>query len=152
MCLLPACGYSMQRPFPEDVKTVYVEMAQSREFRRELEFMLTEALVKRIQMDTPYRIADRDRADTVFSCEILEVQSRGLADDQETDQPREVASNIIVRYRWKDLRSGKMLVERPRFVYTSSYIPLVGESFNKGMIRGMDGLAEQMVESMENPW
>ena len=35
------CGYSTRRPFPSGISTVHVEMLQSREFRRELEFELT---------------------------------------------------------------------------------------------------------------
>ena len=41
------CGYSTRRPFPDGIQTVHVKMFQSREFRRDLEFHLTEALVKR---------------------------------------------------------------------------------------------------------
>ena len=52
-CLSTGCGYSSKRPFATNIETVHVEMVQSREFRRDLEFHLTEALVKRINMDTP---------------------------------------------------------------------------------------------------
>lgn len=146
------CGYSTRRPFPEGIRTVHVEMAQSREFRRDLEFDLTEAIVKRIEMDTPYAIADAGDADTVLTCEILEVRTRGLADEFGTRRPREVASSVFVRLRWKDQRTGKTLLERPRFSFTTSYLPSVGETFRTGSIRAMDGLAEQIVEAMESPW
>lgn len=146
------CGYSTRRPFPEGIRTVHVEMAQSREFRRDLEFDLTEALVKRIEMDTPYAIADARDADTVLTCEILEVRTRGLADEFRTRRPREVAASVFVRLRWKDQRTGKTLLERPRFGFTTSYLPSVGETFRTGSIRAMDGLAEQIVEAMESSW
>lgn len=150
--LLAGCGYSTQRPFPADVQTVAVEMLESREFRRELEFQLTEAIAKRIEMDCGYRIADVSTADTLFSGEILEVQQRSLGNSFETNQPRETSATIALRYTWKDQRNGRMLVERPRFVFTTSYIPSVGETFQKGMIRGLDGAAEQIVETMETGW
>lgn len=146
------CGYSTRRPFPDGIKTVHVKMFQSKEFRRDLEFALSEALVKRINMDTPYRIAPLKTADTVLSGEILEVRNRTLGDDFETQLPRETASTIIVAYRWKDLRTGQVLVERERFAYTTAYIPPVGETFAKGMVRGLDGMAEAIVETMESPW
>jgi len=146
------CGYGTRRPFPEGIRTVHVEMAQSREFRRDLEFDLTEALVKRIEMDTPYAIADAARADTVLSCEILEVRTRGLADEFRTRRPREVASSVFVRLRWRDQRTGETLLERPRFGVTTSYLPSVGETFRTGSIRAVDGLAEQIVEAMESAW
>jgi hypothetical protein len=48
--------------------------------------------------------------------------------------------------------TGNILVERPRFVYQTSYIPPVGETFTQGMTRALDGLAELIVESMETEW
>ena len=106
------CGYSTRRPFPTDINSVHVEMLHSKEFRRELEYRLTEAIIKRIEMDTPYRITPRR----------------------------------------SDLRTGKLLVDRRRFVYQTSYIPPVGETFSQGMTRALDGLAEGIVETMETAW
>lgn len=150
--MVAGCGYSTRRPFPTGIKTVCVEMLHSKEFRRDLEFELTEAIVKRIEMDTPYRIADKKVADTVFTGEILEVRQHGLGDDFRTARPREIAATVVMRYRWKDLRSGEILVDRPRFVSTDTYIPPVGETFRKGMVRGLDRMAEEIVETMETGW
>lgn len=154
--VLPAfssgCGYSTQRPFRDDIQTISIEMMHSREFRRELEFQLTESLAKRIEAETPYKVASRDRADSVITGEILEVQQRTFGTDFETDLPRETGVTIIIRWQWKDLRSGEILRNQPRFLYTSSYIPPVGESFETGALRGLDGLARRIVETMENPW
>lgn len=153
VCLfLTGCGYSATRPFRTDIQTIHVEMFQSREFRRELEFRLTESLVKRIETETPYRIAPKTTADALLTGEILKVENRTLGRDYETGQPREVASNVVIRFTLKDLRSGEILVERPRFVYQSSYIPSVNETFSGGMTRAMDGLSEEIVEAMETGW
>ena len=146
------CGYSTSRPFPDDIQTVHVKMFHSKEFRRDLEFVLTEALVKRINMDTPYKIAPQRTADTVLSGEVLEVRNRTIGDDFESQLPRETASTFIVAFRWKNLRTGKTLVERERFMYTTNYYPPVGETFTTGTTRGLDGLAEQIVETMESGW
>ena len=146
------CGYSMARPFPTDIQSVHVEMLHSREFRRELEFRLTEAIVKRVEVDTPYRIDPRQTADAVLTGEILAVDNRTFGDDFETDLPREIGATVVMRFRFQDMRTGDILVERPRFVFQASYIPPVGETFTQGMTRAVDGLAEQIVESMETDW
>lgn len=147
------CGYSTKRPFPADVQTVHVEMLQSREFRRDLEFFLTEALVKRIEMDTPYRIADKERADTVFAGEILEVRQNVLGDQFRSNDPREIGATIVMRYRWQDQRDGRILVDRPRFVHMDAYVPPVGETFTSGVdVRALDRMAERIVETMETEW
>ncbi len=151
--LTTGCGYSAKRPFSADINSVYVEMIHSREFRRELEFHLTEALVKRIEMDTPYRIADRELADTVFSGEILEVRQNVSGNLFQTDDPRAIGTSVVMRLRWQDQRTGEMLVERPQFVHMDSYIPAVGESFTTGVaIRSIDRMAERIVEAMETDW
>lgn len=148
---LIGCGYSTERPFRNDIQTIYVEMLHSKEFRRDLEFQLTEALVKRIEMDTPYKVAPRARADSVISGEILEVQQRTFGTDFDSDLPRETGTTIIMNWRWKDLRTGELRGLR-RQVYTTSYIPPVGETFDTAMVRGLDGLAQQIVEAMEKDW
>ncbi len=149
---LTGCGYSTARPFRTDIQTIHVEMFQSKEFRRELEFRLTEAIIKRIEMDTPYRIAGRRTADAVLTGEILKVENRTFGDDADTDRPREIGSTVIIRYRLKDARNGDILVDRPRFIYQTSHIPPVGETFVQAMTRALDGMAEQMVETMEVDW
>ncbi len=150
--VVPGCGYVTTRPFPTDIQRVHVEMFHSREFRRELEFRLTEAINKRIEMDTPYHASSRADADVVVTGEILAVENRAFGDDFDADLPREIGSTVIVRFRVQDMRSGEILVERPRFVYQTSYIPPVGETFALGMTRGLEGLAEQIVEAMESRW
>lgn len=146
------CGYSTKRPFSNEIDTVHVEMFSSKEFRRELEFRLTEALVKRIEMDTPYRISPKLKADALLSGEILEVYNRTFGDDRQTGRPREIGATVIVRYRLQDMRNGDVLVEYPRFIYQTSYIPPVGETFTDAMTRAMDGMAQRIVESMEVAW
>ncbi len=146
------CSYATVRPFSTDIRTIHVEMMHSKEFRRELEFRLTEAITKRIEIDTPYRIAPRERADAVLTGEILSVRNRTFGDDFDFDLPREIGSTVVLGFRIQDLRSGEILVERPRFVYQTSYIPPVGETFTDAMTRALDGMAEVIVETMESGW
>ena len=146
------CSYSTSRPFRTDIQTVHVEMFHSKEFRRELEFRLTEAVVKRIEAETPYRTASRRYADALLTGEILKVENRTFGDDFDTDLPREIGSTVVVRVRMVDLRTGEILLDRPRELYQASYIPPVGETFSTGMMRALDGMAERIVELMESDW
>lgn len=146
------CRYSTERPFRADIQTVHVEMFHSKEFRRELEMQLTESIIKRIEMDTPYRIAPRSTADVLLTGEVLRVENRVFGKDLDTNLPREIGSTVIVRFQIKDMRTGEILVDRPRFVFQAGYIPPVGETFTTGMTRALDGLAEQIVETMETSW
>ncbi len=146
------CGYTTERPFPTHVRSVFVEMFHTRDFRKDLEFKLTEAVAKRVEMDTDYRLASRKHADTVLSGEIIEIRQTRLGDDFRTALPREMGVTFVLSFRWKDQRSGKILAERQRSTYTTTYIPPVGESFFDGAVRGLDGVAEQVVEALETAW
>ncbi|GAI91220.1 unnamed protein product, partial [marine sediment metagenome] len=84
--------------------------------------------------------------------EILAVENRTFGDDFDLDLPREIGSTVAIRFRVQNMLSGEILVDRPRFVYQTSYIPPVGETFNQGMTRALDGMAEQIVEAMESSW
>ena len=66
--LLQGCGifsgYSNKSIYHEDVKTVYVKMFDNQTFRRGVEYELTDALAKRIEAETPYKIvSSQDKAD-----------------------------------------------------------------------------------------
>ncbi len=150
--LLSGCGYSMRRPFNSGVRTIHVEMFQNRDFRRTLEFRLTEAIVKRLEMDSGYRVTTRQNAQTVLSGELVEVHQNVLGDSYATDLPRETSATFVVSYRWKDQRTGAVLAERQRFGVTATYIRPAGETFFDGAVRGLDSVAEQLVESMESSW
>ena len=68
------CGQGYQNGwlYPQDVKTVYVEMFDSGGFRRGYEFELTDASCKLIESRTPYKIvSDRGRADSVLSGDMF---------------------------------------------------------------------------------
>jgi hypothetical protein len=153
VCLAASgCGYSLRRPFPQNVRTVYVEMFQSREFRRGLEFTLTEALQKRILQDTPYKIADKNTADTMITGEVLEVRQNTLGRNYYTGQPRQTQATFVIRFQWKDMRNGQILVDQPRFMQSVEYIPPAGQTFDNAADKALDALAERIVEQMMSPW
>lgn len=146
------CGYSSQSLYRESVRTVYVDMAESREFRREIEFKLTEALRKEIDRITPYTNAPRQKADTILSAEVLEWRESTLGNDLITALPRQTAGTLAIRYRWQDQRTGKILVENPRFITTVEYIRPVGEDTQNAYDDAVVKLARKVVQSMETPW
>ena len=128
LCGLTGCGYSASELFRTDVKTVHVQMFDSREFRRDLEFMLTEAVKKRIATDTPYRVAPKEKADTILRGEVLEERQAAFAPDFRSRQPRDEQMTLVVRVRWKDLHSGRLLADRPLLLQAGDYLPAASTS------------------------
>jgi hypothetical protein len=159
-CLLTAaaslgaagCGYQNERPFRQDVKTVAVEIFDSKEFRRGLELQLAEALAKRIEAETPYKLAKRETADSLLTGEVKEVRQATLGRSFQNTLPRETAATMTVAFQWKDLRNGEMLVQRDAFTQTVDYVPPLNETFYHASQRICDRMAERIVEEMEAPW
>jgi len=149
---LGGCGYSSDQLFRTDVKTVYVEMFASREFRRDLEFLLTEAVKKRIATDTPYRLAPREKADTILRGEVLEERQAAFAPDFLTRQPRDKQMTLAVRVRWQDVNTGRLLMEREVLLQAVDYLPPAGETEKFAQQRAVDRLAARIVAQMYNDW
>jgi hypothetical protein len=160
MAFVCGCGYSADREATfrvansdqDRIRTVAVDVFESKEFRRGLELQLTEALAKRIEAETPFKLAKKDRADTILSGEVLEVRQATIGRDFRTVRPRETAATYILSFQWKDLRTGEVLLDRPRYVQTVDYIRPLGEDFHHATQRAMDRLAERIVEEMQSEW
>lgn len=152
----PADGYSFSPGYPEDVRTVAVPIWQvgPNVYRRELEFRLTEALVKRIELDTPYKVADRADADTLLTGTVDGVSQRVLSTNPDTGMPREMEMTLNVSFTWSDLRSGDVRAERSNVRVSGTYIPHepVSEDFFIGSEDVIDRLARRVVEQMESDW
>ncbi len=158
--LVPGCGYSTDRSEVirshnsnnDPIRTVAVDVFESREFRRGLELQLTEALAKRIEAYTRFKLAKRDRADTLITGEVLEVRQATIGRDFRAVRPRETTMTIVVRWEWKDLRTGEILLENPRFLQTVDYVRPLGEDFYHASQRSLDKMAERMIEQMAADW
>ena len=149
-------GYSTASLYPAGIETVAVPIwtRDANVFRRDLEFRLTEAVIKRIEGDTPYRVAPRAEADTLLTGRIVEVAQQALSVNPDTGRPRQLQVQIIVAYTWTDLRTGRELATVARLasagVYTLS--DPFDEDFFLGSTAAIDEVALRVVESMEQPW
>jgi len=152
IAVVSGCGYSNQPLYRSTVRTVYVDLFQSKEFRRGIEFQLTEALRKRIDLETPYKNTRREKADTILAGEVLEWREATIGRDFITDRPRETAATLAVRYRWQDMRTGKIIVEKPMLVTTVQYVRPVGETVFNAREDAVNKIAEKMVETMQTGW
>ncbi|MGE0481045.1 MAG: LPS assembly lipoprotein LptE [Phycisphaerae bacterium] len=144
---LVGCGYTAGGPYRRDVRTVYVDMFESKEFRRDIEFHLTEAVKKRIATDTPYRLAPREKADTILRGEVLEERVAAFAPDFRSRLARDKQVTLAVRIEWKDVRTGQ-LIDRPALLQSVDYLTPTGETEKLAQERAIDRLAGRIVAQM----
>ncbi|MDP9172590.1 MAG: LPS assembly lipoprotein LptE [Planctomycetota bacterium] len=162
LCLLPSgCGfesggdsggYHWGSLYRQDIHTVAVPIFSSRDFHRGVEFQLSEALVKKIEAFTPYKVVPRERADTVLEGEIVSIQPVTLALDPRTATPQQQLYSIVVNFTWKDLHTGKVLMSREGFAQTTTFYPILGEGQFVGSQNSVEKLALGIVEEMEAAW
>jgi hypothetical protein len=58
----------------------------------------------------------------------------------------------MVNFTWKDLRSGKILVQRTNFEQTATYYPSLGEGEYVGEQSAAESLAAGIVHELEAAW
>lgn len=159
LALAGCAGYQVgnQTLYRPDVATIHVPIFQSDSYRKDLGERLTEAVVKEIQLKTPYRVVCASDADSILSGRIINETKTILAEDI-NDVPRSIGTDLVVRVRWES-RSGDLLRENLvalppvlQITQTSSIVPEGGQSIATAQQRGISQLAEQIVAQMEYPW
>jgi len=145
-------GYGWKGLYRDDVKTVAVPIFTNRTFYRGVEFDLSKAVINQIESRTPYKVAQKDRADTVLEGEIIRVGVQTLSRNQFNALPQEQLYSITVNFTWKDLRSGKILATRHFFEQTAPYYPTLGEDQFAGNQENVERLALAIVEQLQAEW
>ena len=160
LALVTGCaGYQVgnQTLYRPDVQTIYVPIFQSESFRKDLGERLTEAVVKEIQLKTPYRVVCASDADSMLTGTIINETKTILSEDID-DVPRNIGTNLVARVRWES-RTGDLLRENLvalppvlQVSQTADLIPEGGQSVATAHQRAISQLAEQIVAQMEYPW
>ncbi len=146
-------GYSNESLFPEEVSSVYVEMFGNQSFRRGVEYELTDALAKRIETETPYKIiSSRDRADTVISGQIAGISELVLTSERETGRALEKEVGLQAVVNWKNLKTGELLIDNRSVSASASYSEWQNQGFGYASTLASNKLARKIVELMEKEW
>jgi hypothetical protein len=159
--MLGCAGYQMgaRTLYPPDIRTVYVPMIESNSYRRNLGEWLTEAVIKQIEAETPFKVVNTPNADSVLSCRITS-DSKNLAMNSPTSEGRELRVNFQVAVDWVD-RKGDAIkpaqsIPAPAGLNTiqdgSNMFPELGQSVTSSQQTGIQRLAEQIVSMMEAAW
>jgi hypothetical protein len=148
------CGWHFHAPFDtSEVKTVAV-FIKSQSFRRDLQQMLTEAVIKEINLRTPYRVVGQhEKADTVLTG-IITQEGKNLVVEAPTNFARELNGTITIQVKWMhNPPSDAELNALPTVVTeTINWVPEVGETVLSAHNHITQSLAKQIVDMMEKPW
>ncbi len=154
LLLLSGCsGYTNQSLYSDEVRTVYVEMFDNTTFYRDLEYTLTDAIAKRVETDTPYKIvSNRNTADTILSGKITSMGSSALTLDRNTGRSLENLAEVTASFSWKNLKTGQYIVQDCSATSSWGYSTFQGQSFDNASKVAANKLAERIVEQMQVGW
>jgi hypothetical protein len=162
LCGVVGCaGYqvganSLYRP---DIRTVRVEVFGSESYRPNLGEQLTEAVVKELELNSPYKVVQSPLADSVLTGHIINERKQVIAEDI-NDEPRDIDTEMVVQVTWHDRRGG-VLLQDVSFALSpvsfaaagsANYIPEGGQSVATAHQESLSRLARQIVSQMEAPW
>lgn len=99
-------GYSTRPTYNPDIHTVRVPIFKNETFYRGLEFQLTEAVIREIELRTPYKVVSAgEPADTELTGTIKAFNKNLVIPDQ-LNLVRQTETTLAVEVVWKDLRPG----------------------------------------------
>jgi hypothetical protein len=145
--------------YAPDIATVYVPMIESGSYRRDLGERLTEAVIKEIELQTPYKVVGTPDADSILSVKLTGDSRRLLAENSFTD-PRLSETAIFSEVSWLNRRRlplapTQSIALPPNMIgidQTAGLVPESGQSVQSSLQQSIDRLAQQIVGTMEAPW
>lgn len=150
----PTEGYVFGSTYREGVATVAVPIFENDTYHRDIEFELTDAVVKEIESRTPYKVTSAVRADTILSGTIRRVEIDHLSRSPRTGLTEESVLSVTIDFEWTDLRTNRPLVKREQYAGHGLFVPSrpSGEPIELGRFAVVQKLASDIVNEMQAEW
>jgi Lipopolysaccharide-assembly len=186
VALLPGCGtwdghfcilgYTTRPMYDLSIRTVRVPIFKNLTTYKKLEFQLTEAVVREIELKTPYKVVQcAEAADTELIGTIVNF-TKNVTNINQLGENRSAETTLAVELVWRDLRPGMaggilsqplpgkpgdlppplppIGAKAPPVLAQSiaDFAPEIGESMATAQKQNVDRLAARVVSLMEKPW
>jgi len=186
VCLvLPSCqedrnwcvlGYTTKPNYDCSIHTVRIPIFKNNmmgdSVTRGIEFQLTQAVVREIELKTPYKVVGpNENADTELTGTITSY-AKVLLNRNQLNEVREAENDLVVAIEWRDLRTGELLStphrttpapppppgvpppkDPPTLVFAKGdFIPELGQTTTTSRQQAVNNMAVAIVSRMESPW
>jgi hypothetical protein len=161
LCVSGCVGYHVgtNSLYAPDVATVYVPMIESDSYRRDLGERLTEAVIKEIELKTPYKVVSTPNADSILTARLQQDTRKRIIQNAFAD-PRVSETELRAEVNWLNRRRLPIVpaqtipipAELVAFSQSSNLIPEAGQSVATSQQQAIQRLAQQIVGTMEAPW
>jgi len=148
-----------QSLYSTEVHTVYVPIFESASYRRNLGERLTEAVVKEIELRTPYKVVGSPDADSTLLGRIS-AETKRMTISSPQGEPRQEQMQMVVQVSWinktgQALRAGATVPVDPAAASVTgaaTFVPEFGQSVASAQQTAIQRIAQQIVALMEAPW
>jgi lipopolysaccharide assembly LptE-like protein len=152
--MLAGCGYSIRPPYDKGIKTIYVPIFRSQSFRKDINLMMTERLIKEINERTHYKVVNSPEAADAILEGFVTFVDKSVSVESPFNLPRHLNSIITLEVKFYDNRPGAP-DKPPQGVIisdTAPFYPELGEGAMLGMQKSIDKIVRQIVGMMEDKW
>ena len=147
-------GYNIGNQYlhRNDIRTVHVGMFDTESFRPFLGQRLTEAVIKEIELNTPFTITEPALADSFVQGRLIRERKR-VNTENRSDEPRNIKLDWRLEVTWVD-RAGTPLMQRQllRVNQDEDFVPEGGQSRATAQQELINRIARQIIGQMEMPW
>jgi hypothetical protein len=149
VCLASGCaGYQVgtRTLYRTDLRTVHVPIFQCESLRPDVGEWLTEAVIKEIELRTPFKVVSDPLADSVLTGRLLADHKRVISENA-NDEPRNLLFSSAVHITWID-NSGRILTQSV-ISLGDNFVVEAGQSATTAQQAVIRRLAAQIVSEME---
>lgn len=150
----PGTGYASGALYSTKYRSVALPIFDNSTYDRPISNYVSEALLKEIQMSTPYGVTAEGRADTVLRGKVVAVRLQTMSQSVATGLPEEMSYTVTVDYDWVDMRTGTPIVSRKGYQVSAVFVAsnTNTEPIDLGRFEAADMLARDIVASMQGDW
>ena len=150
----PTTGYSTASLYNQQFRSVCVPIFENQTMSRNVEFMLTDAIIKQVQARTPYAILDDTHADTMLTGTITRIALRSISQSRTTGLDNEVLITATIDFEWLNLQTGKRILGRKNFSTSALFIPSQpsSEPLEMGQFALVQQLSSDIVDQLQAAW
>ena len=150
----PTVGYSSSSLYPKQYQSIAIPIFQNSTMTRDVEFMLTDAIIKEIQVRSPYRVVDKHVAETILTGTITSMKLSTLSRSQTTGLDNEVLFKVVIDFEWYDQVNGNRIVGRKNFASSAVFIPSrpSSEPLEIGQFAVVQQLASDIIDQLQASW
>ncbi|MBU0650461.1 penicillin-binding protein activator LpoB [bacterium] len=162
--LLSGCGYTTKNIISDEYKTIYIPLLendtyrkgkQDKAFKREVENVVSNEIIRQFLIDGSLKPVSKDNADLILEGRVTSYINQPLRySSVDSDVVDEYRVNISVVLSLIDLNSGEVLWEDESFVQTQDYY-VAGSAMSteeSSLVQAAQDLAKDVVIKVVEGW